>query len=246
MNYQFLDIESQIFNANVIQVEDIGDDYTDLLQEEKKWIDEINPFYVQCLVDAYDIKRVHLFEKHGFHFVEFRIYKNLLVDDNQFSTQEYHPYKICLLNEEDYAEGALMLLNDTVQDDRFSIDPAIPPLLAKKRLERYLLKSFRSFPNEFVLGLIKKNNDQLIGIKTGSYRNKHEVLHFNTWLAKEYQNRTYLNIMEILFMEYLKQQQVSVLTAVTSGLSISEMNDSFREFNYTIDKTSILLRKIYQ
>jgi hypothetical protein len=150
-----------------------------------------------------------------------------------------------MLNLDDHLAPAIAIMNQHKDDDRFSIDPLIPRGMAKKRLELYITEAFRNFPAEFILGLINQQTGELIAFKTGRYTTPSHVAYFYTFVKPGVDYKTFSQMLETGVLETLSHHKVTLVSAVSSGLNTRELNESLKDFGYTIDKTSILLRKIY-
>jgi len=76
MLYKILEVESRLFNRNIIQLGS-ETDAVDYAENEQKLIEDKNPYYIQHQLDAGDLTGIHAFEDLGFRFIEFRIFRHL-------------------------------------------------------------------------------------------------------------------------------------------------------------------------
>ncbi len=243
-NWSKLDVESELFGGTVIQLED-NSPISGLDFLEKKLVAKEKPIYIQCLLDADNITSIHSMENQGFRYIEFRLFRGLKTQDVQLGSSSYFPFSLELLNEEEHLKQVLNILYSHVNDDRFSNDPLINPFLAKKRLELYIRKSFRDSKTEFVFGLVNKYSNELIGFRTGIYYTKQFVQYFYSCVKSSYDQVKYSNILESCAIETLSKQGVVQINAVTSGCNVNELNESFRDFGFTLNKAMVLMRKMY-
>lgn len=239
-----LEVESELLSRQVLS---LGDNLSaiDYSGAEDEIIKKYNPGYIQIMLDSDDLKNINSYEDSGFRFAEFRLFRYLRTTNLFVSSKSYYPYKIELINGEERIEDALNILNQCKRDDRFSIDPTIPEGFAKKRLELYIRKSFMSFPEEFALGLINTNTGELVAFKTGKYISKSHVLYFYSYIAENREFQKFSVMLENGVLEFLINQKVSYIEAVTSCLNIAELNESLKESGYSVNKTMVLLRKIF-
>lgn len=243
MKISKLEIESKMLNGNVLQIDDI-DNETNLTDFEKKMIKDFDPVYVYCKINATDITSLHHFEEIGFRFSEFRLNTSLRVEDTDFSTFSFFPYQIELLSEEDYLEKASKILISSFADDRFSIDPLVGESFSKKRIKANLQKSFKSYPNEIVLGLVNSNTKELIAFRTASLF-KDEVFYYQYAVSPKYNFNQFASMLETGVIVFLKEQGIQIINAVTTGFNTSELSRLLTN-NFKIDSSIVLLRKVYK
>jgi len=65
MNYKLLEVESRLFNRNIIQLGS-ETDAVEYAENEKKLIEDKRPYYIQHQLDAGDLTGIHAFEDLGF------------------------------------------------------------------------------------------------------------------------------------------------------------------------------------
>ena len=244
MNYKILNIESQLFGRNIIQLA-FDTNATEYEMQESNIISSKNPYYIQHQLNANDLTGIHAFESFGFRFIEFRIFRYLQVV-KQAINNNYFPFGCELVG--DSTANKKMLLKIVAQhnsDDRFTCDPLISDELAQKRLQLYISKSLTSFPRQFVYGLYNKQSNELIGFRTGIFVCPGIVRYFYYFMKKDYNLPNYVLMLESGVIEALVKQKVNIIEAVTSGTNIQEMNNSSLLQKFMVDKTMVLLRKIF-
>lgn len=239
-----LEVESKLLGYPVFSIE--ANTSPALYAEfEPDFLSEHHPGYVQVMVNSGDLKAIGDYEELGFRFAEFRLFKYLRTSQLSASSKSYFPYRIELIAGDEYLDQAVAMMYAHDCDDRFSIDPYIPAEIAKKRLELYIRRSFRRFPTEFVLGLINHHTEELVAFRTGKFKSKNHVLYFYSYVSKSHDQHAFSAMLETAVIEHLVRQKVSHIEAVSSGLNIAELNESIHDYGYVVDKTMVLLRKVY-
>jgi len=244
MTYKLLEVESRLFNRNIIQLA-AETDAAEYAQHESKLISEKSPYYIQHQLDAGDISGIHAFEELGFRFIEFRIFRYLQHIDHSISSRYFFPFAVELVSNDAASKKAILAIaSQHSSDDRFTIDPLISNSLAKKRLELYITKSLNSFPKQFVYGLINKQSGELIGFRTGIFAEERLVKYFYYFMKPAYNDPQHIAMLETGVLEALIKRGVTRIEAVTSGFNVQEMNDSSLQ-NFVVEKTMVVLRKIF-
>jgi hypothetical protein len=201
---------------------------------------------VQHQLDAGDLTGIHAFEDMGFRFIEFRIFRYLQHIDPSVSSKYFFPFTCELMgNNPANKKAILAIAAQHSSDDRFTRDPLISNDLAKKRLELYITKSLNSHPKQFVYGLYNQQTDELIGFRTGIFAEPGLVKYFYYFMQKEYNDAKYISMLETGVLEALVARKVNRIEAVSSGLNVPEMNDSSPMKGFVVEKTMVLMRKIF-
>jgi hypothetical protein len=245
MNYKLLEVESRLFNRNIIQL-GAAIKAGDYAQMEEKLLKDKNPYYIQHQLDAGDLTGIHAFEDQGFRFIEFRIFRHLEHIDPSVNSRYSFPF-VCELvgNNAANKKAILAIAAQHSSDDRFTRDPLISNNLAQKRLELYITKSLCSYPKQFVYGLFNQQSEELIGFRTGIFAEPGLVKYFYYFMQKQYNDPKYIAMLETGITEDLLKRKVNRIEAVSSGLNVQEMNDSSLLQGFVVDKTMVLLRKIF-
>jgi hypothetical protein len=245
MNYKLLEVESRLFNRNIIQL-GAAIKAGDYAQMEEKLLKDKNPYYIQHQLDAGDLTGIHAFEDQGFRFIEFRIFRHLEHIDPSVNSRYSFPF-VCELvgNNAANKKAILAIAAQHSSDDRFTRDPLISNNLAQKRLELYITKSLCSYPKQFVYGLFNQQSEELIGFRTGIFAEPGLVKYFYYFMQKQYNDPNYIAMLETGITEDLLKRKVNRIEAVSSGLNVQEMNDSSLLQGFVVDKTMVLLRKIF-
>jgi hypothetical protein len=64
-------------------------------------------------------------------------------------------------------------------------------------------------------------------------------------MQPQYNEPTYISMLETGVVEDLIKRRVNRIEAVTSGLNVKEMNDSSLMQGFVVDKTMVVMRKIF-
>lgn len=246
MLYKTLEVESTLFSRNILQL-DAGTTAKDYAKEEKSLLSKENPFYIQIQFAAADLAGIHAFEELGFRFVEFRIARHLHLTGETINTRYFFPFGCELLGDsEENREQILDIASQHASDDRFTLDPLIPKELAAKRLNLYISHSLASHPRQFVYGLKNTQTEELIGFRTGEIAEHSLARYFYYFMKKGYNDPKYTVMLETCVQEVLYKRRVTRIEAVSSGLNVQEMNDASQLQGFVVDRTMVLLRKIFR
>jgi hypothetical protein len=245
MTYKLLEVESRLFSRNIIQLSS-ETNAVDYAENEQKLIEVESPYYIQHQLDAGDLTGIHAFEDLGFRFIEFRIFRHLENIDPSTSSKYSFPFVCDLVGNNTASKKAILAIAaQNCSDDRFTHDPLISNELAKKRLELYITKSLTSYPRQFVYGLFNQQSTELIGFLSGIFAEPGLVKYFYYFMKQQYNEPTYISMLETGVVEDLIKRRVNRIEAVTSGLNVKEMNDSSLMQGFVVDKTMVVMRKIF-
>jgi len=244
MNYKILDVESRLFNRNIIQLGE-DTDALDYAHAEHELIRDKNPYYIQHQLNAKDLAGIHAFEELGFRFIEFRIFRYLQVTEYSDHTGNSYPFGCELIGNSSANKKVLLeIAAQHRSDDRFTCDPLISDEMAQKRLQLYIAKSLSSFPRQFVYGLFNTQSKELLGFRTGIFSEQGLVKYFYYFIKKEYNQPNYIAMLEKGVLSALAAKKVTIIESVSSGSNVQEMNDTSLMQRFVVDKTRILLRKL--
>ena len=85
----------------------------------------------------------------------------------------------------------------------------------------------------------------MIGFITGIYVQSSVVKYFYYFIKKEYNLPNYISMLESGVLEALYENGVRIVEAVTSLANVQEMNDASLIQKFKVDKTMVLLRKMF-
>jgi hypothetical protein len=245
MKYKILEVESNLIHRNIILL-DAATTARDFSRDEQEMVKACNPFYVQHQLVSGDLEEIQEFEELGFRYIEFRISRYLKLNEQPLNTRHFYPFRCELVGDSEENRKAIIdIAANHISDDRFTRDPRISGELARKRLELYILKSLNSFPRQFVYGLINQQTSELLGFRTGIFAEPGLVKYFYYFMKPEYNDPKYISMLETGVIEELAKRKITRIEAVTSGFNVQEMNDTTLLQGFKVEKTMILLRKIF-
>jgi hypothetical protein len=237
-------LEAKLLGQNVISVSDI-ESVEELYKIEGQLISKYNPSYIYAIIDAIDVEYIQFLEEKGYHFSEFRVKSSLLLEEEVINLSTFYPYQAELVGDYEYLNQAKAILSDAKSDDRYSRDPKLGKELSLTRNIKLLEKSFNSYPNEFLLGVINSHNDELVAFRTGTFLNKKEA-HFYQYGIKHGMDFNHISsILESLTFEFLSGRGINIVHAVSTGFNIDELNRLIANHGFEIRGSFVLLRKVF-
>ncbi len=239
MKQKVLLTESKLLDMKVIKLSDwksIGDIISFVPSQ---------PSYVYCELPATNLLDIHQLEQAGYHFSEFRIKSTLNTADAEYSTRAYYPFIAEIITEKVLRNQAISLLSQNTCDDRFSNDLAIPTDFALKRNIHNLKKSFRAWPNEFLLGIFNAHSPELVAFRSGSIFNKSEAQLFQYGISPNADFNHTADMLEAFTIQYLKTQGVQYIHAVSTAFNIAELNRLTQNHGFKMVSSHVLLRKVF-
>lgn len=93
-------IETELFNGNVIQLEN-WTSYEQIINEESDLVKEYNPLYVYCAIESSDTASIQFLESWGYRFSEFRFHSWLSLNDFTGSYDRFFPYEVKLIGDDE-------------------------------------------------------------------------------------------------------------------------------------------------
>lgn len=244
MEYTILNVETSLYGRKVLVLDDATtpEEYSNGLA---RLMEEENPWYMNRLCDATDLKTIHAFEDLGFRFVELRMFRYLKIENLHMGARSFFPYEVIELTEE-HLPAIVEILRSYPSDDRFSRDPRIPAGTSLKRLELYIKKSITNHPEEFNYGLINHHTGELAGFRNGKFTSKKTVRYYYRFMAQSHNTQNYASMLEAALIDALVSRGVSIVEAITSGLNVDEINESFSSLGFRVEKNMVLLRRIFE
>jgi hypothetical protein len=239
-----LSIDSKILKRNIYELIDFESEISKFTRFEDSYRNNQNPYYVQICIDVRELDTIHFFEEHGFRFIELKIFKTLILDDQLRNTRSIYPFIAKEITEKSDFSKILHLLNKVVFEDRFSLDNQFDPELAILRNRAFLKRSFSS-QNEFLLAFLNSVDQAIIGFQSGKFLDKDTVLLYLNGLASGLNENHYREISDTLLYNWLKIKKIRNVHALSSGVDLKELNLSLTREGYIIDSNKVILRKIY-
>ena len=239
LKHKRLQAESKLLNKNVIKLS-AWKEITEII----RFIPE-EPSYVYCELDATDLVSIHALEEAGFRFSEFRVSSILKTDDSEISIRPFYPFVAEIITEKTQFNSAVKILQEAYDDDRFSTDPLIGKEFAKKRVIENLKKSFKSWPNEFLLGIFNSHTDELVAFRSGAIIQKTEAWLYQYGIAPASPFHHTADMVEAFTIHFLKEMGVVHIHAVSTGFNIPELNRLTQNHGYKMVSSYVLLRKVF-
>ena len=217
----------------------------EILDRESGIVEKYQPGYIYCAVDATDLLTIQQLEGSGFRFSEFRIQSTLNTSQTEVSTHAFFPFQAGLVNEKEDLEKARDILLSSKKHDRFSKDPNLGENFSRKRLEANLRKSFKSYPKEFLLGLYNSQRGELVAFRSGAFLSTLEAHYYQYGVIQESDFEHTASMLEAFTIEFLKNQGIQIIHAVSTGFNTPELNRLLKNYDFRIANTQVLLKKAY-
>lgn len=244
MKYKVLKSESKILGRNILRLYD-WNSALEIVSGEDEMLSKGDPAYVYCEVPATDLNSIHILEEAGYRFSEFRVVSMLKTEQAEEGPRGLYPFVADIIAEKDQLKVAINMLLAVDDDDRFSKDPLVDMAFSKERVVKNLKKSFRSWPQEFLLGVFNYQTEELIAFRSGNFLSKTEAHYYQYGVspAKDFDHTA--EVMEALTIDYLKKQGVNIIYSVSSGFNISELNRLTQNHGFKIISSQVILRKVF-
>ncbi len=243
VEYNVFKVESELFGRKVLEISDQTTP-AEYIEGLEKLIKDENPWYMNRLCSANDLPTIHAFEELGFRFVEFRMFRYLRIENMHLGAHSFFPYQLTDLSEEDIPR-VFEIVNSYPSDDRFTRDPLVPAGISLRRLELYLKKSIANPRTEFLYGLVNHHTGELAGFRNGEFTSRNTVRYFYSFMDQSHNTQAYAAMLEAAVIDTLVKRGITRVEAVTSGLNVQEINEAFSSLGFKVEKTMVLLRKIF-
>lgn len=244
MIIRILPLESKLYHRKVIRISEWNTTH-ELLQCESGLLRKHQPAYVYCEVPATDLVSIHTLEQAGYRFSEFRVQTLLHTADADETGSVIYPYKAEFTADKAHLRQARKMLLAQSDDDRFSSDPLIGTGFSKQRVVRNLEKSFRRYPDEFVIAILHLQTNELVAFRTGAFLSPTEVHYYQYAVATGPDTNHTANLLEALSIALLRQHGVAIIHAITTGYNIAELHRLTRHHGFQLTSTSVMMRKIF-
>ena len=245
MKISNLSVDSRILKRKLFEITGFEEDWFSFSKHEPAWIGKYDPDYLQIRIDSKDLDIINYFEDHGFRFAEFKVYRRLATTYDQISSAMLYPYIAELVSDKHQLAKILKIAENSIFEDRFSMDHHFPHELSKQRNLSFIKRSFNN-KGEFLLEYLNEQTGQLAGFQSGRFLNSEDVILHLNGIAPGLEVAKYRELFDHLLFNWLKFNKVKFIYAVSSGLNMKEMNLAFNRQGYSIESTSVVLRKIYR
>lgn len=242
MKLNLINEDSALLARAVIRIDDWAEPGELALAEEEIKKQHCRA-YLYTQVPATESARIHQLEEMGYRFSEFRIRSMYKFGGAAESTRSLYPWKPELIGDESTFAAALVLLDTATCDDRFSRDVSLPAGFSAKRNRNHLEKSFRNWPDEFLLGVVHAQTGELIAFRSGAMLNKSEAHYYQYAISPAHDYHHTAAMLDAFTLEFLHNKGVQLIHAVSTGFNISELNRLILQSGFTIQASDVILRK---
>lgn len=242
MKLNLINEDSALLARAVIRIDDWAEPGELALAEEEIKKQHCRA-YLYTQVPATESARIHQLEEMGYRFSEFRIRSMYKFGGAAESTRSLYPWKPELIGDESTFAAALALLDTATCDDRFSRDVSLPAGFSAKRNRNHLEKSFRNWPDEFLLGVVHAQTGELIAFRSGAMLNKSEAHYYQYAISPAQDFNHTAAMLDAFTLEFLHNKGVQLIHAVSTGFNISELNRLILQSGFTIQASDVILRK---
>ncbi len=242
MKLNLINEDSALLARAVIRIDDWAEPGELALAEEEIKKQHCRA-YLYTQVPATESARIHQLEEMGYRFSEFRIRSMYKFGGAAESTRSLYPWKPELIGDESTFAAALALLDTATCDDRFSRDVSLPAGFSAKRNRNHLEKSFRNWPDEFLLGVVHALTGELIAFRSGAMLNKSEAHYYQYAISPAHDFNHTAAMLDAFTLEFLHNKGVQLIHAVSTGFNISELNRLILQSGFTIQASDVILRK---
>ncbi|MEI6681682.1 MAG: hypothetical protein WCO44_03590 [Bacteroidota bacterium] len=245
MKFNNLPIDSKILNRRLFELVGFTDDWLQFESKESDFIALKTPHYLQIKIDSKDLDLINFFEDHGFRFAEFKIYRKLDTTSDLISNAVLYPFSSGEVTDRKRFSEVLKIAESSTFEDRFTMDHHFSETASRERNLSFIKRSYQR-KDEFLLEYFNQQNNRIAGFQTGKFITRSEVLLHLNGIEKGLDEQNYRERFDSLLYNWLKNMKVKFVHAVSSGLNMNEMNLALTRQGYTIESTSVILRKIYR
>ncbi|MCX6304764.1 MAG: hypothetical protein NT040_07340 [Bacteroidetes bacterium] len=240
-----LAVDSKILKRRLFEIIDFDNDWISFEKQEPELINSKDPHYIQIRIESKNLDIINYFEDHGFRFAEFKIYRRLSTNNDLISSAVLYPFSVRSVTEKKKLNDVLKIAATASFEDRFSMDHHFSEALSKERNLSFIKRSFNR-DDEFLLEYFNQQNDRTVGFQTGKFISRSEVMLHLNGVSSDLDGMNYRELFDHLLYNWLKTNKIKFIYAVSSGLNMNEMNLAINRQGYTIESTSVILRKIYR
>ena len=238
-------IDSEILGNTCLEIINF-DSTVDFEIFEKQYLDEYNPFYVICRLEATDVYSIHKLESCGFKFIEFSLkYSNTPRNyDNDLLQTEYW---YCKAKKEDM-NNIVSIANNTFKNDRIRVDKELCSMynfdVACYRYESYLNRSYYE-SNQSICKIYNKLTHEIIGFFSYKKNDDNSALFLLGGISDHYKGKGLGNIYVKSYHSQLFHDDIAIFFSSMSGGNIPIINLNIKKYQGRIDNTYVVLRKLY-
>jgi len=244
MKIHLLNEDSALLARAVIRL----DDWTDpeeLQHAEKEIRAGHCRAYLYTSVPATNSSLIHRLEEQGYQFSEFRIKSLYKADGTAESTRTLYPWRADLIGDDELFAKAQALLTATAGDDRFACDETLPASFSQSRNHSHLLKSYKSWPDEFLLGVVHAQTNELIAFRSGAFLSKTEAHYYQYAVSPDLDFTHTAGMLDAFAVEFLQNRGIQFIHAVSTGFNIAELNRLILQSGFRIVSSDVIMRKVF-
>jgi len=201
--------------------------------------------YIYTSVPATNSRLLHRIEEQGYQFSEFRIQSLYKSNGAPESTRSLYPWQAALIGDEELFGKARALLTATACDDRFACDEALPETFSQERNHIHLKKSYQSWPNEFLLGIVHAQTNELIAFRSGAFIGKTEAHYYQYAISPAHDYSHTAAMLDAFTLEFLHNRGIQFIHAVSTGFNIAELNRLVLQSGFRIVSSDVIMRKVF-
>lgn len=237
------EIDSQVLGRAVLELSGPLD--ADLARIESDYVRAHQPLYVMYKAPIEDIATIQRLEDHGFRFVETQLRLTFRLR-RHFDTGKT-PYVFERVTTEDQLRDVLDIAAHTFTDDRFLVDPQLPDAqqISSARYQAYVRQSFVR-PDERLYRLVNPATARTVAFKTHRIVSPEEALMLLGGVHADYKSAGIAPINAYHEFNELMRNGVKHFTTHVSARNYAVINLEVSGFQYRLQKTFIVLRKVYR
>lgn len=241
MNIRLQEIDSDLLGGPVLELERAAEE-SNFAAMEVQFRSQYRPRYALCRVPAEDLAGIQRLENHGFRFVEFQIRSELRMR-HRYKT-EGQPYVFEKVVRDEDLRAVQEIAGSTFTDDRFSVDPELPPDIGGKRYRRFVQKSY-SDPQELLHQLVNPESGELLGFNTCRLLSSTEALLLIAGVKPEYKASGLGTLLNYYAFNDLFDRGIRRIRTHQSGRNYAILNLELGHFGFRVIQTFVILRKLY-
>ena len=240
MKTEFNEIDSRAFGGVVLGIADFEPN-SDFASFERHYVTEFAPRYVSCKVPVGDLAAIHELEAAGFRLVEVQITGDFPVTKQNVGGQ---PYCFEKVTSPDVLAEVLEIAGASFDLDRYSMDPAIGPVLGGRRYQEYVKRSFVAADEE-VWRLFDPDDGRTVSFKTHRFTAPGRAIALLNAVHVDHKGSGIGFLADRYYLNYLHQSGVTRVTTSFSAAHRVIMQHLVCNLRLKVRASAAVLRKIY-
>ena len=234
------DIDSRAFGWPVLSILDF-DAGADFHAFEQSYIAEHGPRYVSCKLPLGDSAAIHAAEAAGFRLVEVQVTGDIPVRERSV---EGFPYQFEAVSSEAMLDEVLEIARTSFDQDRYSKDPGIGPVLSGKRYQEYVRQSFTA-ANEEVCRMFDPSDGRTLTFKTHRFTAPGRALGLLSAVRNDHKGSGIGIVADLFYFNYLGSRGISRVTTSFSAEHRLIVQHLIGHMGLKVHTTCATLRKLY-